>query len=80
MWYADGGGRGAVSLRCKHQENAFEPPHVHVWVGNEDVCRIELNGGGYMDQPPPGNFRDIMQAYARHAAEIRETWDAIHRR
>ena len=49
-------------------------------VGNEDVCRIELNGGAYMDQPPPGNFRDIMQAYARHAAEIRETWDAIHGR
>ena len=33
-----------------------------------------------MDQPPPGNFRDIMQVYARHAAEIRATWDAIHRR
>ncbi len=62
------------------RENAFEPPHVHVWVSNEDVCRIELNGGGYMDQPPPANFPDIMQAYARHAAEIRETWDAIHRR
>ena len=41
-------------------ENAFEPPHVHLWVGNEDVCRIELNGGTYMDQPPLGNFRDIM--------------------
>ena len=25
------------------RENAFEPPHAHVWVGNEDVCRIELN-------------------------------------
>ena len=62
------------------RENAFEPAHVHVWVGNEDVCRIELNGGAYMDQPPPGNFRDIMQAYVRHAAEIRATWDAIHRR
>ena len=54
--------------------------HVDVWVGNEAICRIELNGGIYMDQPPPGNFRDILQAYARHAAEIRETWDAIHRR
>lgn len=62
------------------RENAFEPPHVHVWVSNEDVCRIELNGGTYMDQPPPGNFRDIMLAYGRHAAEIRATWDAIHRR
>ena len=61
-------------------ENALEPPHVYGWVGNEYVCRIELNGGTYMDQLPPGDFRDIMQAYARHAAEIRETWDAIHRR
>ena len=51
------------------RENAFEPLHVHLWVGNEDVCRIESNGGTYMDQPPPGNFRDIMQAYARHAAQ-----------
>ena len=62
------------------REDAFEPPHVHVWVGNEDVCWIELNGGTYMDQPPPDNFRGIMQYYARHAAEIRETWDAIHGR
>lgn len=33
-----------------------------------------------MDAPPPGNFRDIMQAYARYAEEIRSTWDAIHGR
>ena len=33
-----------------------------------------------MEQPPPGNYRDIMQAYARHAVEIGETWDTIHRR
>ena len=53
------------------RENGFEPPHVHVWVGNEDVCRIELNGGTYMDEPPPGNFRDILTAYSRYAGDIR---------
>ena len=36
------------------RENQFEPPHVHVWVGNEDVCRIELNSGSFMEEPPPG--------------------------
>ena len=41
------------------RENTFEPPHVHVWVGNEDVCRIELNGGQFMDEPPPGDYRRI---------------------
>ena len=42
------------------RENSFEPPHVHVWVSNEDVCRVELNAGTFMEAPPPGNFRDIM--------------------
>ena len=62
------------------RENGFEPPHVHVWVGNEDVCRIELNGGTYIDEPPPGNFRDILTAYSSYAGDIRRTWDSIHRR
>ena len=62
------------------RENTFEPPHVHVWVGNEDACRIELNGGQFMDEPPPGEFRQIVKAYGRHAAAIRRTWDEIHRR
>jgi len=61
-------------------ENMFEPPHVHVWVGNEDVCRIELNGGQFMDEPPPGEYRGIMEAYARHAEAIRRTRDELHKR
>ncbi len=51
---------------------------MYIWVGNEDVCRIELNGGSFMDSPPPGTFRDIMKTYARYAEEIWRTWDAIH--
>ena len=39
------------------RENGFEPPHVHVWVGNEDVCRIELNGGNlYGPTSSPATF------------------------
>ena len=60
------------------RENSFEPPHVHVWVGNEDVCRIELNNGTFMDAPPPGNHRDIMKTYAKYAVELRSAWSAIH--
>ena len=62
------------------RENDFEPPHVHVWVGNEDVCRIELNGGGFMDEPPPGEYRNILQVFIRHAEAIRSTWTEIHQR
>ena len=62
------------------RENAFEPPHVHVWVGNEDVCRIDLNSGGFMDEPPPGEHRSILEVYTRYAEAIRKIWDDIHRR
>ena len=66
--------RFVVNIR----ENAFEPPHVHVWMGNESVCRIELLSGTFMDAPPPGTQRDIRMLYERHAARIFEAWDAIH--
>ncbi len=62
------------------RENDFEPPHVHVWMGNEDVWRIELNSGMFMEEPPPGEYRNIVQAYRRHAQAIREPWDSIHGR
>jgi hypothetical protein len=62
------------------RENDFEPPHVHVWVGNEDVCRLELNGGKFMENPPPGEARNILKAYQKHAETIRREWDRIHGR
>lgn len=62
------------------RENAFEPPHVHVWVGNEDVCRIELNAGEFMEEPPSGMHHDILEAYRRRAETIRRTWDQTHGR
>ena len=71
---------GQFTFRINTRENLFEPPHVHVWLGNEDVCRINLYSGTYMDEPPPGNYRAIMQTYARHTAEIWAKWDEIHGR
>ncbi len=62
------------------RENAFEPPHVHVWIGNEDVCRLELNGEHFMEDPTPGESRNILTAYRKHAVIIRREWDRIHRR
>lgn len=71
---------GQFSFRVNTRENLFEPPHVHVWVSNEDVCRIELNSGEYMDEPPPGRWRDILEAYGTHAVAIRAAWHRIHGR
>ena len=61
------------------RENDFEPPHVHVWVAREDVCRIELIGavlGGAAYRNVPG----ILRAYGLHVEEIRRVWDEIHGR
>ena len=70
--------QGQFRFVINTRENSFEPPHAHVWVGSEDVCRIELNGGTFMDAPPPGTHRDIMKCYERYAEDIRRTWDTIH--
>lgn len=71
---------GQFQFVVNTRENEFEPPHVHVWVGNEDVCRLELNSGRFMEEPPPGNCRSILEAYRMQAGAIRKTWDDIHRR
>ncbi len=59
------------------RELPFEPPHVHVRFG-EDEVRIELNGGTFMEEPLPGKRRAILQAYARHAEKIRLVWAELH--
>ena len=69
---------GPFTFRINTRENAFEPPHVHVWEGNESLCRIQLDTGAYLDNPPPGRYRDILEAYARHADAIMRMWDQIH--
>ena len=71
---------GQFKFVVNTRENDFEPPHVHIWVGNEDVCRIELNGGTFMDEPPAGSYRAIMDVYSKYAVRIREEWDRIHQR
>ena len=44
---------GQFRFVVNSRENAFEPPHVHVRVGDEDVCRIELNGAHTWTSRPP---------------------------
>lgn len=71
---------GKFRFKIYTRENDFEPPHVHVFVGNEEKCRLELNNETFMQNPPPGESRNIITAYRRHAEVIRREWDRIHRR
>ncbi len=73
---AEGRFRSVINPR----ENLFGPPHVHVRVNNVPACRIELNGGTFMDQPPPGEYREILNVYRIQMVAIREAWDRIHGR
>ncbi|MFO7893958.1 MAG: DUF4160 domain-containing protein [Longimicrobiales bacterium] len=59
------------------RELPFEPPHVHVRFDGDEV-RIELIGGTFMEEPPLGKRRGIMDAYARHATDIRRAWADFH--
>ena len=49
-------------------------------MASEDVCRIELNGGSFMDDPPPGQYSDILAVYSKYKLLIRQKWDEIHQR
>lgn len=60
------------------RENRFEPPHVHVWVDSQDMCRISLLTGRFMERPPSGTHRDIMAAYLKNAETINEIWESNH--
>lgn len=71
---------GRVEFKVYTREHKFEPPHVHIWIGNEDQCRIELNGGDFMEDPPPGTEREIKLAFASVAEEISKKWHEIHGR
>jgi hypothetical protein len=62
------------------REEKFEPPHIHIWIGNDYVCRLELISGNFMNKPPPGESRNILSLYKKHAIEIRKKWDEIHGR
>ena len=66
--------QGQFRFVVNTRENSFEPPHVHAWVGNEDVCRIELNGGTYMDKPPtrqlPGHHECVCEARRTDPADL----------
>ena len=71
---------GRVDFKIYTRENSFEPPHVHVWIGSEEQCRIELISGDFMEAPPPGTERTIRQALADVAEEINRKWHEIHGR
>lgn len=72
---------GQYRFVIRTHEKEYEPPHVHIIIGGgADECRIRLDDGEYMDQPPPGQLRDILDVYEEHAEVIRATWDRIHQR
>ncbi len=54
---------GPYKFMINTLENSYEPPHVHVWIGNEDLR---------------GERRSIMKAFTEHAGAIREKWNEIH--
>jgi hypothetical protein len=68
---------GRFSFIIHTRELPFEPPHVHVVFGGDEV-RVELVGGTFMDEAPPGVRRGLLEAYHRHLPEIWRAWEAIH--
>ena len=45
---------GSIRFVVNTRENIREGPHVHVWIVREDMCRIDLNSGEFLEDPPRG--------------------------
>ena len=71
---------GNLRFVINTRENLNEPPHVHVWIGGQSVCRIGLQDGEFMEKPPDGTARKIMDVYVRHASDFNQVWFSIHKR
>lgn len=71
---------GNLRFIINTRENLFETPHVHVYFGNQSICRIRLLDGTFMEEPPSGTAKRIASAYLKHTDLIQERWDSIHGR
>ena len=70
---------GKFEFRIYTREKDSHGPHVHVWFGNESIVSIDLYGGNFIQEPPPGMERDIMRAYRPLAAQLLEAWYKLHK-
>ena len=59
--------------------NAGNCPTYTSGGGDQDACRMELNGGAFMEPPPAGTFRMFLKAHAKHAEAIGKAWDTHSR-
>ncbi len=68
---------GGFCFVVHSRELPFEPPHVHV-VFADDEIRIELGSGEFLEDPPPGKARAILEVYRRHVDSIWTCWEMLH--
>ena len=58
--------------------NDHPPPHVHVKFTDGGDCRIDLLAGDFIDTPPRGTRRKIMEAYYENIERILASWEQYH--
>ena len=56
-------------------ETGYEPRHVHIFISGRIVCRINIDTGEFMEPPPRGEGRNIMQAYKAYEEKIQAAWE-----
>jgi hypothetical protein len=70
---------GEFTFVVHPREPPYEPPHVHVEFGDEEV-RINLEDGTFLEAPPAGKRRALLRAFQRHIWEIRACWKRVRPR
>lgn len=63
-------------------ERPIEPAHVHVFDGDVDLCRINLDSGQFMGPayPPQEMGSAILHEYKKYVLDIRRAWNQVSSR
>ena len=68
---------GGIEFWIYPKESGLESPHVHVYMG-EQMVRINLRTGDFMDQAPRGKKRAIMKTFRKYQDIILAAWEEFH--
>ena len=67
---------GGLSFVIRTKEHP--PPHVHVFRGSEELCRIRLADAAFMEDLPPGDRQRIREAYTQCLEIVWAKWAEFH--
>ncbi len=70
---------GKYDFKIETREKDIHGPHVHVYIGTERICEIDLYSGMFLHEPDKAGLRkEILEAYRPLAVQLLKAWFKYH--